>query len=339
MRYRSCLLRLAAAATCTTCLAAAPSGQARAAGEIYWFSLLSEDAPAAIGFYSELFGWEITAGPTGGYMALRDGVPFAGINQIEDRIPNESESLWLAAITVDDVGRALETARGLGATVHENVRRLEGWGTYALIQDPQGAPVSLVTPERVLGGTQGYSGWRWAELWTHDTDAARDFYTAVVGYQIEDLPLGEQGYTALVADGTRIGGLMKLPQPDVAPRWAPYVGVTDLRGILVRVWQLRGQVLREPAEIDFEAAGENRVALIADPTGGVLFLYQLDERASADPGVAAQTSRRSLDPTQSVVRTDGPNINVSVTMSYGYGFGGGWGTLYPSLPYRAFGPY
>ena len=49
-------------------------------------------------------------------------------------------------------------------------------------------------------------------------------------------------------------------------------------------------MLREPAEIDFEAAGKNRVALITDPTGGAMFLYQLEETARADPVVAAQQS-------------------------------------------------
>ena len=271
------------------CPALLPRG-AQAAGEIYWFSLLSENVEAAAQFYSELFGWEIVPSPTGGLMALRNGQPFAGLNSIENRIPEASESLWLAAITVADPPASVAAAKRLGATIHQDVTELEGWGRYALIQDPQGAPLLVVEPEQPLGGTSGYSGWRWAELWTHDTAAAADFYKQVIGYELEDVAVGDGTYSVLRSSGKRNAGLVHLERDDIAPRWAPYVGVTDLRAVLVRVWQEGGKVLREPAEVDFAAAGANRVALIADPSGAALFLYQLDEKATADPGVIADTT-------------------------------------------------
>ena len=117
--------------------------RAHAAGEIYWFSLLTEDIGGASQFYSELFGWDIVQSPTGGLMALRNGQPFAGMNRIEDRIPGTSESLWLAAIAVTDPAQSVATAKKLGATIRQDVIDLPGWGTYSVIQDPQGAPLLL----------------------------------------------------------------------------------------------------------------------------------------------------------------------------------------------------
>jgi uncharacterized protein len=312
-------------------------GRAQAVGEIYWFTLLSEDVDAAAAFYGRLFGWEIAPSPTGGLMALRDGQPFAGLNAIENRIPEASESLWLAAITVADPPQSVAAAKRLGATVHQDVTDLPGWGRYAVIQDPQGAPLMVVEPARSLGGRQGYSGWRWAELWTHDPGSAATFYREVIGYEIENVPVGDGVYSALRSGGQRNAGLVKLERTDIASRWAPYIGVTDLRGILVRVWQERGQVLREPSEVDFAAAGANRVALIADPSGAVVFLYQLDERASADPTVAADARRAT--PVQAAPRSsgDGPNVHVSVMI--GYGFGPGWGSAYPDFMRMRVGPY
>jgi predicted enzyme related to lactoylglutathione lyase len=312
------------------------AGRAHAAGEIYWFSLLSEDVEAAATFYSELFGWEIVPGPTGGLMALRNGRPFAGLNRIEDRIPEASESLWLAAIAVDNVAVSVDAAQRLNATVHQNVTKLEGWGTYAVIQDPQGAPLMLVMPERPLGGRQGYGGWRWAELWTHDTGAAAAFYRQVIGYEVENVAVDNDIYTAFGSAGQRNAGLVELQRADIAPRWAPYVGVTDLRGILVRVWQEGGQVLREPAEIDFAAAGANRVALIVDPSGAALFLYQLDERAENDPTVLANTPH-AIAPPPPRSGDSTPNVHFSVTI--GYGFGPGWGSAYPDILRARLGPY
>ena len=327
-----------AAALAVSSLALVP-GRAHAAGEIYWFSLLSEDVQAAAAFYSEMFGWEIAPSPTGGLMALRDGQPFAGLNSIEDRIPTASESLWLAAITVADPVQAVAAAKRLGATVHRDVTELAGWGTYALIQDPQGAPVLLVDPARSLGGTRGYSGWRWAELWTRDTEAAAKFYGEVVGYELEVVPVGNEQYPILGTAGKRNAGLVALDSAEIAPRWAPYIGVTDLRGILVRVWDAGGRVLREPAEVDFAAAGANRVALIADPSGAALFLYQLDERATSDPGAIADARRASSVPAQPAPAPsgDGPNVRVSVTV--GYGFGPSWGSAYPAYLRPTLGPY
>jgi len=308
---------------------------AQAAGEITWFNLLTENAFEATRFYSEMFGWQFERGRNGNFIAMRNGVPFAGVSQIEDRIPDAEESLWLAAIRVDDVAAAVAAAREHDATIREDVTRLEGWGTFALIQDPQGAPFIVVVPQRYLGGTEGFSGWEWAELWTRDTAEAAEFYSAVVGYELEEIPVGESTYSAFRIGETRHGGLMHLENPATAPRWAPYIGVTDLRAILVRVWQAGGRVIFEPAELDFAIGGKNRIALIADPTGAMLFLHQIDEKAVVDPLVEAQQARRTPDTSR---RPAGAS-NVNVSVSIGYGFGPGWGAVPPGYPYRPFGPY
>ncbi len=148
--------------------------------------------------------------------------------------------------------------------------------------------------------------------------------------------IGSEIYTALKSSGQRNAGLVELERRDIAPRWAPYVGVTDLRGILVRVWQEGGQVLREPAEVANAPAGVNRVALIADPSGAALFLYQLDERATTDP-VVADEQRTGPGPTPIIAGGNRSNVHVSVTV--GYGFGPGWGSAYPPYLRATLGPY
>src|SRR5881394_3599767 len=187
-----------------------------AAGEIYWFALETEDPFTAIRFYQGLFGWEIDTGPTGNFLMRRNGTPFASIAQIEDRIPNVSESTWLAAINVVDVKKAVATAKSLGASIRTDVTELPGWGRFALLQDLDGAPLILAQPQRPLG------------------------------YKPQELKPGGQPYTVFDTDGKHRAGLMKLEQKEIPARWMPYVGVSDLKGILVRVWQNGGKVLREP---------------------------------------------------------------------------------------------
>ena len=164
----------------------------------------------------------------------------------------------------------------------------------------------------------------------------------MIGYTPQVVKPGGQPYTVFDTAGQHRAGLMKLEQKEIPSRWMPYVGVSDLKGILVRVWQNGGKVLREPAEIDKPAAGANRVALIADPTGGALFLYQLDARATADPAAVADTNAHNMrvKRDEPVVDTGGDrNFNVSFSLSYSAGFGPGWGTMYPVMPGGAFGPY
>ena len=83
--------------------------------------------------------------------------------------------------------------------------------------------------------------------------------------------------------------------------------------------------------------------MIADPTGGALFLYQLDARATADPAVVADSNANNMRAKRDDPFNDGGaaggNVNVSFSLSYATGFGPGWGTMYPVMPGGAFGPY
>ena len=309
----------------------------QAAGEVDWFSLFTEDAEAAAEFYAGLLGWEIQRGPSGGLIALRRGTPIAGISQIEDRLPESSESLWLAAIKVADLAESVASARELGGTIHQDVTRVAGYGSYAIVIDPQGAPVVLAVEERVLGASQGVSAWLWAELWTTDTDAASQFYAEVVGYNRGTVERNDNAYPVLSRDGKQHAGLATLTDPEISPRWAPYVGVQDLRATLVRVWQLDGEVLLEPAEID----DEERTALIADSTGGALFLYELDEAQAAQGLVSAHAVPADSIEFKIIGPADeGPrvNFNLSLNYGYGYGYGPGWGGAYPRPPHYPYRP-
>ncbi|HEY8519635.1 MAG TPA: hypothetical protein VIN61_06120 [Gammaproteobacteria bacterium] len=129
-------------------------------------------------------------------------------------------------------------------------------------------------------------------------------------------------------------GLVELDRPEIVARWMPYIGVNDLRAILVRVWQEGGRVLREPAELRNPAAGANRIALIADPSGAAVFLYQLEEQAAPDPVIAAQAQQHF----GAARRQDEGDPSSFAGINVNYGFGPGWGSAYPGYPYGPFGP-
>ena len=113
-------------------------------GEVQWWDLLTEDAGGAAQFYSALLGWEVERGPKGNYVVRLGGKPIAGISQIEDALPGVSETTWLVGITVPDIEAASAAARRLGARKHRD-GHVEGYGRWAAFEDPQGAPVLLIS--------------------------------------------------------------------------------------------------------------------------------------------------------------------------------------------------
>ena len=248
---------------------ASPQGEP---GEVQWWDLLTEDAAGATRFYSELLGWDIERGPKGNYVVRLGGTPIAGISQIKDALPGVSETTWLAGITVSDIETASAAARRLGARKHGE-GRAEGYGQWADFEDPQGAPLMLVVPERALGGAKGPGAWVWAELWTRDPEASVEFYEKVVGYERSTVDRPGGPYPVFRSGGEPRAGIVTIENDRIETAWAPYVGVADLRATLKRALELGGRVLMEPRADQ----AEGRVALVADPSGGAFFVYDLEE--------------------------------------------------------------
>ncbi len=65
----------------------------------------------------------------------------------------------------------------------------------------------------------------WCELMTTDVEAAKRFYTELLGWTTEEVP--NMSYTIVKTGGTGIGGIMAIP-PQAAgtpPWWGTYVTV------------------------------------------------------------------------------------------------------------------
>lgn len=137
----------------------------------------------------------------------------------------------------------------------------------------------------------------WVDLATIDTAAAVDFYTGLFGWTAVDLPT-DQGvpYTMLRQDGDDVCALYPLP-PNMAehPSWNAYVAVTDVDATLASAIDLGAQVLM-PA-MDVMSAG--RMAVIQDPTGAVLSLWQARQHLGAGqqnrPGAMCWTELQTGD--------------------------------------------
>ena len=154
------------------CGTSTPAAAADSLGKLIWVELITEDAATAASFYEGLLDWKIEKQENGIHIVFLDDKPIASISQIDDK-HEEEEAQWIVGLEVEDLAESVAAARRLGAKIHESAGHKDGFGSYAIIEDLEGAPVALLDPEKPLGGGRAVGAWVWAELWTDDLPAAR----------------------------------------------------------------------------------------------------------------------------------------------------------------------
>ena len=263
-----------------TVLPASAQQGAPAPGTFLGAVLLSDDAPAASAFYADLFGWDMEQAKDGGYAVWHKGRMIAGISPLRKSNEEVEESFWLVGVMVKDVDASVQAAKRADAKIYEDAHRVSKYGRFAVVADRQKAPVLLIQPGvEPLGRTKGHGSWKWAELWTNDIDDAAAFYAKVVGVDHETTDRGGEAYHVFSSEKEPRAGIIKIPPEleNVEPGWAPYVAVSDVGSSLVKVKELGGRVIF--GETEHPAAGA--VALIMDPSGAVLFIYQIGSNEEA----------------------------------------------------------
>ena len=123
--------------------------------------------------------------------------------------------------------------------------------------------------------TSAHGSHIWYELLTPDPVAAKSFYDAVIGWDIEPQPAGEMDYRMIRAgDGNNVGGVMRLnaemAQHGAKPIWLGYVAVDDVDATVARV-EARGGKVHLPA---FDIPDVGRIAMVADPQGSTFYVMK-----------------------------------------------------------------
>ena len=122
----------------------------------------------------------------------------------------------------------------------------------------------------------------WVELGTSDSNAAKNFYSQLFGWEYQDNPMGpDMVYTMIKFNGKDAGGLYKL-SPDmveqgVPPHWLSYVLVTNADETVEKAKAAGATVLNGP----FDVPNAGRMAVIKDPTDAVFAVWQPAEHKGA----------------------------------------------------------
>ncbi len=113
----------------------------------------------------------------------------------------------------------------------------------------------------------------WNELITHDVAKAKEFYGSLLGWEYEDIDMGEFTYTMFKNGEQQIGGMMQIPKDktkEIPPHWMSYILVEDITQSLEKAKKL-GAVIKMPIT---QVSDSGKFTVLADPTGAHIALWQ-----------------------------------------------------------------
>jgi len=115
----------------------------------------------------------------------------------------------------------------------------------------------------------------WPELVASDSEKAKEFYKSLFNWNINDVPIGNDTVYSMAAIGDKAVGAMYQRFPEqseqgVPSHWASYVSVSNVDEAVEKAGSLGAGIIMEPMDV-FDAG---RMAVIQDPTGGIVSLWQ-----------------------------------------------------------------
>jgi uncharacterized protein len=116
-------------------------------GAFSWCELMTTDPTAASAFYAKLFGWTMEAMDMGmPYHVVKVGeAAIGGVMGMPPGAPPGMPPTWVTYVTVADVDALVKQVEGLGGKVHMPPTDIPTVGRFAVIADPQGATLNVIT--------------------------------------------------------------------------------------------------------------------------------------------------------------------------------------------------
>jgi predicted enzyme related to lactoylglutathione lyase len=121
--------------------------QEPAVGEASWLELMTTDAPAAMTFYQQVFGWQpsqaMDMGEMGAYQMFNRGDRMIGGMMNKPKEMAQVPPHWAIYFRVPDINAATERVKAAGGTILNGPMEVPGGDWIVNAKDPQGAAFSL----------------------------------------------------------------------------------------------------------------------------------------------------------------------------------------------------
>jgi predicted enzyme related to lactoylglutathione lyase len=257
-----------------------PQVKSYAAGTPCWIDLATSDPEGARRFYGGLFGWDLEVGPAEAmyYTQARiGGLPVAGL--MGEPKPEAVPVGWTSYFATDDVDGTAKRITDSGGAITMAPMDVMDQGRMAIATDPQDAVFGLWQAGRHIGSALVNEPGTicWNELMTPDLGATRRFYSAVFGYDWEDVDTGPNGpaYATFAVEDRQVGGAMQLDPRQVGgapPSWMADFAVADTDATVETARQLGGGISVPATDSSY-----GRFAILRDPQGGAFAVIRLLE--------------------------------------------------------------
>jgi predicted enzyme related to lactoylglutathione lyase len=112
---------------------------------------------------------------------------------------------------------------------------------------------------------------QWRDLQSSDPERSKDFYTALLGWEIVRAPMGEFTYDMISLNGVPFGGIVDA-LPGVPDHWMSYIGTPDADAAAAKAVDLGGRIIAPPTDIP----DVGRFAVLQDPTGAIFAAMHWD---------------------------------------------------------------
>jgi hypothetical protein len=253
-------------------------------GKFIWFDLATDDPEGARAFYGAVFGWQfqpVPNAPASYTLIEHDGTKVGGMFR-HSRPPGAPVgSRWLALMSVADPARAAQYVRQHGGQVLLAPVTVAGRGTHAVLRDPQGAVFGVLAasggdpPDDPVTDGDVF----WLDLFTPDPAQAAAFYAGLADYEVSESET-QTGHTrwVLASDAIARAGIVMLSPGKFGPGWLPYILVDDVQQTLNDARRAGGKVVLEPRPDLLDG----NLAVIVDPTGGVVGIVNWEIRVGAE---------------------------------------------------------
>jgi uncharacterized protein len=116
-------------------------------GAFSWGELMTTDPAGAKEFYGKLFGWKMNDRPMEGmtYTVISAGGEEVGGIMETPPTATGMPPRWGTYVTVEDADATAHLALELGGQVLIEPTAIPNVGRFALVQDPQGAVISVIS--------------------------------------------------------------------------------------------------------------------------------------------------------------------------------------------------
>lgn len=252
-------------------------------GAFIWYELMTPDPDAAKTFYDAVIGWNVAARDADAvdmdYRMIRrsDGGMAGGVLALSQQMQDGgARPGWYGYVHVADVDAATRAFEEAGGAVHLD-QMVEGEGRMALVSDPTGAPLYVMTPTPPADDPDARSDvfdhakaqhFRWNDLQSDDPDGALALFCKVFGWQkTVAMPMGELGDYTFIGrhEDDMIGAVMKRLPMTPRTMWTYYIGVDDFDRAMRATTDGGGSIEHGPDQIP----GGEFSATCTDPQGVV----------------------------------------------------------------------